>query len=176
MTSYERAIRIGKSRDADAGMKRKKRKRDKVERVRDNKCPRERCDEKMEIASHRSSLPCDLEPSHDTLHRCCRGWFSPSWSSDLPEHCSTSEQHLLHIMERLAQHAESQLVELECSSAAKWSEFKRSRREETDTLLSSPAGVLWSGDVKPLIQPAQATSVGKRFYKNKICVNITGAL
>ena len=100
-----------------------------------------------------------------------RGWFSSSWpeSNNVLQHSlSAADETLIHIAQTLAQRtAELQLAELrlECSSAAKWSKLKRSKCEDGEALVSSPAGVLWSGTVKPLIEPSQATSVGKlHFY------------
>lgn len=48
-------------------------------------------------------------------------------------------------------------------NAKNWAEYKRLLRMESEaqTLLSSPAGILWTGDVTPLIKPWQATSTCK---------------
>lgn len=48
-------------------------------------------------------------------------------------------------------------------NAKNWAEYKRLLRIESEaqTLASSPAGILWTGDVTPLIKPWQATSTCK---------------
>ena len=172
LTNYERAIGIGKSQGASpARKKRKKRKPDADE---------ERCTGVAKAAdiTSRTSSVCDYETTfHETGHRPCRdsslrrsrGWFSSSWpqSNDTSQRSlSNVDQSLVRVVEALTQRTNLQLAELrfECSSAAKWSELKRSQRKDSDALLSSPAGVLWKGNVKPLIQPSQATSVGKLHF------------
>jgi len=179
LTSYERAIGIGKSRDAAAARKkRKKCKPDDVdEKYHSKKCSRKRCDAQIaKVTSGSSSVcdcdvtVCDLDISRDTRWRRCRGWFASSWpqTSDTSGQCpsSTADQSLLHFTDTSAHRACTKLAELrlECSSAAKWLELKRLRSEDNEALLSSPVGVLWRGSVKPLIQPSQATSVGKTLY------------
>ena len=174
MTHYERAIGIGKTRDAgSARKKRKKRRMDATEKCVFKKTSRECCAAKVaEVTGGSSSAldgkmtVCDTEISHDTSQRRCRGWFSSSWpqTHNVPgRSLSNADESSLRFRETLAQHAASQLAELrlECSSAAKWSELKRSQRDDNEALLSSPAGVLWRGSVKPLVRPSQATSVGK---------------
>ena len=179
MTSYERAIGIGKSQDiaiVAAGKKRKKHKLNEDEERCSEKCARKHRDAKIASVRKGSSCTCDCETTlHDPETSCknsqrrCRGWFLSSWpqTNDTPRRTSSNtDQSLPYFTEALARHASLQLVELrlECSSAAKWSEHNRSRREDTDELLSSPAGVLWRGNVKPLILPSQATSVGKIYF------------
>jgi len=174
LTNYERAIGLGKSQGASpARKKRNKRKLVKTEKQgasitkttnRTSRLSRV-CDRNTTV--HEVDGDVSHRDCHSTCLRRCRGWFSSSWSqsSETPRH---SDQTLVHVAETLAQRrAELQLSELrlECSSAAKWSELKRSRRKDDEVLLSSPVGVLWAGNVKPLIQPSQATSVGKlHFY------------
>lgn len=48
-------------------------------------------------------------------------------------------------------------------SAKNWAEYKRRLRIESEdqSLASSPAGILWVGDVTPLVKPWQATSTSE---------------
>lgn len=177
MTSYERAIGISKSRDGATNTKKpKKHKLCEIGKrgfgVVSKKSTRRQCSATVTEATRRTA-PCDCkigddrETSHDTCRRRGRGWFLSSWlqSDDKLEHSSSTvvDHSVLGFPETLTGRACSQLAELhlECSSAAKWSELKRSQREDSNTLFSSPAGVLWSGNVKPLVRPSRATSVGK---------------
>jgi len=132
------------------------------------------CRTKMSKVTSKSSSTCDCEATlcdsetgRKTCQRRCRGWFPPSWPQpvDSSGHSSSNSdcQFTLNFVERLTHHASLQLAELQLgsSSATKWLELKRSQTEDREKLLSSPVGVLWQGHVKPLIQPSQATSVGK---------------
>ena len=58
-------------------------------------------------------------------------------------------------------------------AARNWGEHKRrvGRLSEADILEVSPARHLWRGDVKPLVKPAEATSVGEYRWK-KYCLFI----
>jgi len=174
-TSYERAVGIGTSHAAAAaadGKKRKKQSQDVDEAHSSKKCSRKHRNAETAKVTGVSSSVCDCETSLRDLDMSlstCRGWFASSWpqtnDASVPP-SSSPDQSLLHVTETLSQRAQSQLVDLhlECSSAAKWLAFKQSRREDREALLSSPASVLWKGRVKPLIQPSQATSVGKMFF------------
>lgn len=179
-TSNERAVGIGVSQHAAAAAagrkKRKKHRQDVDEAHNSKKCSRKHCDAKTAKATGVSLSVCDCETSLRDLEmspvacrRRCRGWFTSSWpqtNDACTQSLSASDQTLCRVTETVSQRAQSQLVNLhlESSSAAKWLAFKQSRREDHEALLSSPAGVLWRGRVKPLIQPSQATSVGKMFF------------
>jgi len=179
-TSREEAVVMGKSRDVvTAGKKSKRRKlNEDVERPRNRAV--KRCNAKFAKATTRtltlSSCNCDktvanAERSQDGCRHRCRGWFSSSWpqSDDLTDKCNEftpdADQSRLDFHEMLTKRTCSQLIELslECSAAAKWSELKRLRQEDAETLLSSPVGILWRGTVKPLVKPSQATSVGSTY-------------
>lgn len=174
LTSYERAIGIGKSRHSAASRKKpKKHKLCDYEEQRlgviTKKCTRKHCDSDVrKVRTVPNACDCqttDHETNRVTCSRHSRGWFLPSWpQSDDKSECSSSnaDESMLHFPETLTKQTCSWLAELhlECSTAAKWLELKRSQREDKETLLSSPAGVLWRGNVKPLVRPSQATSVG----------------
>ena len=205
LTSYERAIGIGKLQDASpARQKRKKRRKlDKHEQQcttgiapatnitsitssvpeeitgdEQGQCvseigqdTRKMSQYTCEVAQETSEIGQDTSEIGQTtsVHRS-RGWFPLSWAQSkntLQHSLSDADQTLIHITQTLAQRCtESKLAEmrLECSSAAKWSELKRLQREDSEALVSSPASVLWTGTVKPLIQPSHAASVGKLHF------------
>lgn len=173
LTCYEQAIGIGKSRVA-----RKKPKKHKLCENEEQSCAvvtkkstRKHFDTAaMKVTGRTASSACECETtagpahSHSVCSRRCRGWFLSSWleSDDKLGHFTSNADPAGGFPETLTKQTCSQLAELrlECSSAAKWSELKRSQREDRETLLSSPAGVLWRGNVKPLVRPSQATSAG----------------
>ena len=181
LTSYERAIGIGKSQDSAGSRKKPKKHKlcDDEERrpaVITKKCTRKHYDSAVRKVTDRTApnaCGCqttdDRETNHVICSRRCRGWFLLSWpqSEDKSGHSlSHAKQTTIGFPEILMKQTCSLLAELhlECSTAAKWLELKRSQREDKETLLSSPAGVLWRGIVKPLVRPSQATSVGKIYF------------
>ena len=100
-----------------------------------------------------------------TSHRNnCRGWFPANWS-DASASASTKQSAISDPLVDLMQ----TITVVDGLSSARlvadqWSSLKEVQRGRTipdlDWLRSSPAGVLWSGDVKPLVHPARATSNG----------------
>jgi len=184
LTSYEQAIGIGKSRVA--GKKPKKHKLCENEEQRcavvTKKSTRRHFDTAAtKVTGRTAASACECEMTADPTHshsacsRRCRGWFLSSWpeSDGKSGHFSSdADRSALGFHETLTKRTCSRLAELclECSSAAKWSELKRSQREDAETLLSSPAGVLWRGNVKPLVRPSQATSAGKICFSLLITV------
>ena len=82
------------------------------------------------------------------------------------EHSFYGQSSIKHILLDLS----SELTSLSLV-AKEWASLKRLQQdllvEDPDWYLSSPAGVLWSGDVKPLVHPAEATSYGILF----LCVS-----
>jgi len=175
LTSYERVIAVGGSRGRAATRRKHKLSVENEERSSDvvcNKSTRKRCDPADgKITARTAACDChvtaDAESVQRTCSRRCRGWFLSSWpeSGDSSSgHSSPSaDRSVLGVRGALAGRTWSQSAELRLdgSSAAKWSALKRSQREDNEALVSSPAGVLWSGKVKPLVRPSQATSVGK---------------
>lgn len=100
----------------------------------------------------------------------CRGWFGPSWFTadgdgvrENNGRCSAVVDSLQKCMRELPSVDVSGELSSLCLVAVKWADLKRSKADtrSSDAMLSSPLGILWSGDVKPLVRPDQVASYGK---------------
>jgi len=199
LTSYEQAIGIGKRPCAATPARKKRKKDCDNEQRTEKNSREDSDTMTGDVPSVSPSLYDCEASLRDTEIICrrhrCRGWFLSSWlwpqANNTSENVSSDNDDNLNdasgrsssndcadssvdFASTLARHAaNSEIVELlrmECPAAEKWFELKHSRQEEDiDNLLSSPAGVLWKGRVKPLVKPSQASSVGNiRFDVNSM--------
>jgi hypothetical protein len=142
------------------------------------------CDDvRISTSESRRDAACEMasseNPASDVFGSSslnCRGWFGSRWftADDALENngrCPAAvDRHDCDILQKFMRESLSFGVAGELSSlclvAVKWADLKRSKADTrlSDGMLSSPVGILWSGDVKPLVHPDQASSYGKCIF------------